>query len=68
MSPVDPIVEALRQARIEKGWSQRRLALVAGLAAGHWPHIERGNYGMTISTARKVADALGFDLVLKERG
>jgi transcriptional regulator with XRE-family HTH domain len=64
----DPIVEQLRKIRIEKKWSQRWVSELAGLSPGSQGHLSRVESGalhfVSLATVRRVADALGFDLVL----
>jgi transcriptional regulator with XRE-family HTH domain len=55
-------LENVRQWREARGYTQRRLAKEAGLSTITLPRIERGEQ-TTPTTARKIADALGVDIM-----
>jgi transcriptional regulator with XRE-family HTH domain len=44
--------------RIEKGWSQDKLALNADLDRTYIPSIEKGERNISITVIEKIADAL----------
>ena len=44
--------------RIEKGWSQEKLALNADLDRTYIPSIEKGERNISITVIEKIADAL----------
>jgi transcriptional regulator with XRE-family HTH domain len=52
----------MRQARKDKGWTQRRLAQEYGAAQATISLYERGFYEPTLSTATCIARALGVSL------
>jgi transcriptional regulator with XRE-family HTH domain len=62
-------VEKLKQLRIDRGLSQRRLAELAGVSNTTVWHIERGNYGASPATLKKLGDVLGVRAseLLRER-
>ena len=49
--------------RIEKGWSQEKLALNADLDRTYIPSIEKGERNVSITVIQKIADALKVDIV-----
>jgi transcriptional regulator with XRE-family HTH domain len=49
--------------RIEKGWSQEKLALNAELDRTYIPSIEKGERNVSITVIQKIADALKVDIV-----
>lgn len=52
-------VEAMKAARLEKGWNCKRLAEEAGISTGQCiTRIERGA-STSPKTAKQIADALG---------
>jgi transcriptional regulator with XRE-family HTH domain len=66
----DPIVDALRAEREARNWSQRYVqerASVSPLAVGYLSRLESGTAEPRLSTLRRWADALGYDLVLVKR-
>jgi transcriptional regulator with XRE-family HTH domain len=54
--------EALRAARLERGYSQERFATAAGLDRSYYGTIERGESNITLITSTKVAAGLGLSL------
>jgi transcriptional regulator with XRE-family HTH domain len=48
--------------RIEKGWSQEKLALTADLDRTYVPSIEAGRRNVSIVVIEKLAKALNVDL------
>lgn len=58
-----PIIEALDQARIARGWTVYRFGKEAGLAPQTWQHI-RASGGATIYTLNLFAEAVGLRLAL----
>lgn len=63
----DELLIALRQERLDRGWSQRDLAERAGLRQSAISKIESGYADPMLPTVRMVAGALGFDLVLQRK-
>jgi transcriptional regulator with XRE-family HTH domain len=60
---VIPIGERIRQLRIEKGLSQDRLSIIAGVDQSGLSKLERGERrGVGIASASRVARALGIGL------
>jgi transcriptional regulator with XRE-family HTH domain len=51
---------AIREVRIERGFSQEGFAAHAGLDRGYYGAIERGEFNVTLSTIYKIADGLGM--------
>lgn len=49
----------IKRLRLEKGWSQKRLAEEAGLSQSFIHSIEVGQKSPTIRSIRKIAKALG---------
>lgn len=49
----------LRRLRVEKGLSQERLALEAGIDRAYVGRVERGSENVTVSTLEAFANVLG---------
>jgi len=52
------LVERIKEARAEQGWSQRAFAEKLGLTAGHIGHIESRKLNLSLSTIVKIAAVL----------
>nr|PZN17650.1 MAG: XRE family transcriptional regulator [Chloroflexota bacterium] len=52
-------VSVIKRLRLEKGWSQKRLAEEAGLSQSFIHSVETGEKSPTIRSIRKIAKALG---------
>jgi transcriptional regulator with XRE-family HTH domain len=52
----------VKTLRIEKGWSQEKLALTADLDRTYVPSIEAGRRNVSIVVIEKLAKALNVDL------
>lgn len=57
----------LRQARLQKGWSQRDLSGKAGIPQAHISRIENGVVDVKVSTLVELARLLDLELVLAPR-
>ncbi|MCF6292257.1 MAG: helix-turn-helix transcriptional regulator [Robiginitomaculum sp.] len=55
---------ALKEARQEKGLSQRALSTITGLPQSHLSKIERGETNLTTKSLIELARALDLELVL----
>jgi transcriptional regulator with XRE-family HTH domain len=53
------LASAIRAIREDRGVSQERLALAAGIDRSYYSAIERGEFNMTLSVLLKVAAGLG---------
>lgn len=51
----------ITRLRLQRGWSQKRLADAIGTSQSHVARMESGRENFTIHTLAKVADALGAD-------
>lgn len=49
--------------RIEKGWSQEKLAHNADLDRTYIPSIEKGERNVSITVIQKIADAFKVDII-----
>jgi len=49
--------------RIEKGWSQEKLALTADLDRTYIPSIEAGKRNVSITVIEKIANALNVEII-----
>ncbi|MFS8976865.1 helix-turn-helix transcriptional regulator [Cupriavidus necator] len=62
----DPILVALggaiRRARIKKGLSQERLALLADVDRSYMGRVERGDNVIALLTLARLAEALGVSM------
>lgn len=54
--------EKVKQLRLEKGWSQEKLALVADLDRTYIPSIEKGERNVSITVIEKIAKALNVKI------
>jgi transcriptional regulator with XRE-family HTH domain len=54
--------EKVKFLRIDKGWSQEKLALEANLDRTYIPSIEKGNRNVSITVIEKLAQALTVDI------
>ncbi len=61
------LTEAIRQARLAKGWSQRDLSARAHLTQAQISRIENGEVDMQVSTLIELARSLDLDLQLVPR-
>jgi transcriptional regulator with XRE-family HTH domain len=52
----------VKKFRINKGWSQEKLALNAGLDRTYIPSIEKGERNVSIVVIEKIAIALDVDI------
>jgi transcriptional regulator with XRE-family HTH domain len=62
--------EKVKYLRIEKGWSQEKLALTADLDRTYIPSIEAGKRNVSITVIEKIAMALDveiFELLIFKR-
>lgn len=64
---LEPLGDALRQARREKGWSQRDLSARAHLTQAQISRIENGEVDLQVSTLLELARSLDMDLQLVPR-
>lgn len=49
--------------RVEKGWSQEKLALTADLDRTYIPSIEKGERNVSITVIEKIANALNVEII-----
>ena len=49
--------------RVEKGWSQEKLALTADLDRTYIPSIEAGRRNVSIVVIEKIANALNVEII-----
>lgn len=57
---------AIRHARRRRGWSQAKVASLAGMSRGHVGRIERGQVrSLTVRLATRLAAVVHLDLVLR---
>lgn len=54
----------LKSIREEKGLTQENVANMVGISRSTYGHIESGERGVTVSNAKKIADALKFKWTL----
>ena len=63
----EAFAQSLRQARLQKGWSQRDLSGKAGIPQAHISRIESGVVDVKVSTLVELARLLDLELVLAPR-
>jgi len=54
--------EAVRAARQSRGWTQARLAEIAGLSPNYVARLERGELGPSLFVANQLCEALGIEV------
>ena len=54
--------ERVKNLRLEKGWSQEKLALTADLDRTYLPGIEKGDRNVSITVIQKIAIALNVEI------
>lgn len=59
-----PIIYALRDARLEHGYSVYKLSEITGMPRSTISRIESGQVAPTIASLEKIAQALGKELTL----
>lgn len=64
---LEALTEAIRQARLAKGWSQRDLSARAHLTQAQISRIENGEVDLQVSTLIELARSLDLDLQLVPR-
>jgi transcriptional regulator with XRE-family HTH domain len=52
----------LREIRVNKGWSQQKLGLIADISKNQIGNIERGEVNVTLITSLAIAKALDISL------
>ncbi len=55
--------ERVKKIRLEKGWSQEKLALTADLDRTYIPSIEKGDRNVSITVIEKIANALEVEII-----
>ena len=55
--------EKVKSLRLEKGWSQEKLALTADLDRTYIPGIEKGDRNVSITVIEKIAKALEVEII-----
>ena len=55
--------ERVKNLRLEKGWSQEKLALTADLDRTYIPGIEKGDRNVSITVIEKIANALEVEII-----
>lgn len=63
----EQIFESLREARINKGWSQRELSTHSGIPQSHISKIESGAVNLRVSSLIALARVLELELFLAPR-
>ena len=64
---MESISQQLKQARLQKGLSQKSLAQMAGLPQSHLSKIESGQIDLKTSTLTELARVLDLELMLVPR-
>ncbi|MCE2597098.1 helix-turn-helix transcriptional regulator [Motilimonas cestriensis] len=58
----EQIIESLREARIQKGLSQRELSAISGVPQSHISKIESGNVDLRVSSLITLSRVLDLEL------
>ncbi|MCE2571865.1 helix-turn-helix domain-containing protein [Motilimonas eburnea] len=64
---IEQIIESLREARIQKGFSQRELSAISGVPQSHISKIESGSVDLRVSSLITLARALDLELFVVPR-
>lgn len=59
------VIQAILEARIETGLTQKQLSEKTGISQADISRIERGTANPSLKTLQRIADALGKKLVLQ---
>ena len=54
----------IRKYREERRLSQDQFAILCHISRAYYGRVERGEYRVTVSTCKKIADALGIPLYM----
>jgi putative transcriptional regulator len=54
----------LKQIRLSKGFTQFQVAEMSGISRSYYADIERGTANAGGAAAKRIADALGFEMTL----
>lgn len=54
----------LKQIRLAKGLTQAQVATLSGISRSYYADVERGTANAGGSTAKSIADTLGFEMSL----
>ena len=65
--PIHRFAEVVRARRQSIGMSQRELARHVHSTQGHVGQLERGTHFPGLIKAKQIADALGLEIVIRER-
>ena len=65
LQPERAIIQALIDARLKAGMTQKELSKKTGIAQGDISKLERGNSNPSIRTLQRLAAAMGMSLQLK---
>lgn len=65
--PIHKFGEVIRARREELGVSQRELARRVRSTQGHILDLEKGRNFPNVITAKLIADALGLEIIIRER-
>ena len=55
--------EKVKFLRLERGWSQEKLALTADIDRTYIPSIEAGKRNVSITVIEKIANALNVEII-----
>lgn len=67
LQPEYEVIEKLIKARLDSNLTQQELARKCGLKQSNISRLESGRGNPTIKLLRKVADSLGYDLIVEFR-
>lgn len=57
----------LRERRTEQGWSREQVAMMAGVTERTIEKIEEGAFNVPLDILGKVADVIGYELMIKPK-
>lgn len=58
----------IQELRVQRGLSVRQLAEMSGVIYSNISKIENGRYNVSVDILGKIADALGVELTMIEKG
>ena len=67
MMPMQGLLSSIRAAVEGSGRTRYRIAKESGVTAGQLSRLVNGERGLSIETAERLADYLGFEIILQPK-